>query len=192
MLRKLYHWTLSRAAHKNAHGMLVGVSFTESIFFPIPPDILLIPMVLAHRKKAWIYALTCTLASVFGAVCSYAIGYFFHDLIGKPIIDLYNGGAAFTKFADFYTAWGAWIILGAAVSMLPYKIATIASGVFQLNLPLFIIAGLIGRGARFFLIAGLIYYFGDPIKNIIDKYFNLIMTIFICLLLGGFLIITLI
>lgn len=189
MLRRLYDHTLALAGHRHAGGWLAGVSFIESAVFPIPPDIMLIPMVLAERSKAWRYALICTLASVMGALLGYAIGYALWESVGQPIIAFYNGASAFDKFTGFYDQWGAWIVLAAAISFLPYKVATIASGVAGLALVPFLLASIAGRGIRFFAVAGLIYFFGPQIRQLIDRYFNILSLAFVALLLVGFLLI---
>ena len=186
MLRRLYDWTLALSAHRRAGWALGGVSFIESAFFPIPPDLMLIPMVLANRAKAWQLAFICTLASALGALLGYAIGYVFWETIGQPIIGFYNGDAAFTRFVTFYDAWGIWIVLAAAISFLPFKVATIASGVAGLAIVPFFLTSLIGRGIRFFAVAALIYYFGPQMRRLIDRYFNLLSIIFVGLLLLGF------
>ncbi|MGC6534599.1 MAG: YqaA family protein [Parvibaculales bacterium] len=187
MLRRLYDFTLDLSAHRHAGWGLGVVSFIESSFFPIPPDLMLIPMVLAERSKAWIYASICTLASVAGAVLGYYIGYALWETVGQPVIAFYNGQAAFEKFTGFYDVWGVWIVLAAAISFLPYKVATIASGVAGLALGPFLLASLAGRGIRFFTVAGLIYFFGPQIRTLIDRYFNILSLAFVALLLLGFL-----
>ena len=187
MLRRLYDFTLDLSAHRHAGWGLGVVSFIESSFFPIPPDLMLIPMVLAERSKAWIYAAICTLASVAGAVLGYYIGYALWETVGQPVIAFYNGQAAFEKFTGFYDVWGVWIVLAAAISFLPYKVATIASGVAGLALGPFLLASLAGRGIRFFAVAGLIYFFGPQIRTLIDRYFNILSLVFVALLLLGFL-----
>ncbi len=186
MLRRLYDFTLHLSGHRHAAWGLGAVSFIESSVFPIPPDLMLIPMVMAKRSKAWLYALICTLASVAGAVLGYVIGYALWESLGQPIIAFYNGTEAFDKFTSFYDIWGVWIVLAAAISFLPYKVATIASGVAGLALAPFLIAGLVGRGLRFFAVAALIYYFGPQIRQLIDRYFNILSFAFIALLLLGF------
>lgn len=187
MLRRLYDFTLDLSAHRHAGWGLGVVSFIESSFFPIPPDLMLIPMVLAERSKAWVYAAICTLASVAGAVLGYYIGYALWETVGQPVIAFYNGQAAFEKFTGFYDVWGVWIVLAAAISFLPYKVATIASGVAGLALGPFLLASLAGRGIRFFAVAGLIYFFGPQIRTLIDRYFNILSLAFVALLLLGFL-----
>lgn len=182
MLRALYDKTLQLSAHRHAAWGLAGVSFLESSVFPIPPDVILLPMVLANRAKAWFLASLCTLASVLGALLGYAIGYALWETLGQPIISFYNGQAAFDKFLGFYDLWGVWIVLAAAVSFLPFKIATVASGVAGLALGPFVLASVLGRGVRFFGVAALIYYFGPQMRLLIDKYFNLLSFLFLALL----------
>jgi membrane protein YqaA with SNARE-associated domain len=177
-LRALYDKTLALSRHRRAGWALAFVSFIESSFFPIPPDVMLIPMVLAERLKAWRYALICTLASVFGALLGYAIGYVFWE----TIVAFYNGEAAFERFVVFYDDWGIWIVLAAAISFLPFKVATIASGVSGLALAPFLVTSLIGRAIRFFGIAALVYYFGPDIQKFIDRYFNILSLLFVALL----------
>ena len=146
MLRRLYDWTLALAAHKRAEWALGGISFIESSFFPIPPDLMLIPMVLADRLKAWRLAFICTLASALGALFGYAIGLVFWETVGQPIIAFYNAGGAFDRFVSFYDSWGIWIVLAAAISFLPFKVATIASGVAGLFVAL-LLTGFLLLGA---------------------------------------------
>ncbi len=184
-LRSLYEQTLAWSRHRRAGWALAVVSFIESSFFPIPPDVMLIPMVLAARLKAWRFALICTLASVLGALVGYAIGYIFWETIGQPIVAFYNAEAAFDRFVGFYDDWGIWIVLAAAISFLPFKVATIASGVSGLALAPFLIASLIGRAIRFFAIAALVYYFGRDIRKFIDRYFNMLSLIFVAILVAA-------
>ena len=189
MLRLLYDKTLTLSKHKYADWVLAGVAFTESIFFPIPPDALLIPMVLAQRARAKILATICTLASVAGAALGYIIGYFLWDTIGQSIIAAYGGAAAFARFTSFYNEWGMQIVVAAAISILPFKVATIASGVTGLGFIPFLLACLVGRGVRFYLVAGLIYFFGPQIRRLIERYFGLAMLVLFGLLVLGFMII---
>ena len=191
IFRSLYDWTLNKASHKKASWFLVLVSFAESSFFPIPPDILLIPMILAKRLKAWFYALICTLSSVAGGLVGYAIGIFFYASIGSAIVEIYGLSDSFNLFEDYYKQYGSWIVLGAGFTPFPFKFITIASGVFNLNIFLFVIVAIIARGLRFYLIATLLFIFGNTIKNLIDKYFNLLVSLFFILLIGSILIIKL-
>mgnify|MGYP001173208557 CR=1 FL=1 len=191
IIRKLYNWTLNKAGHKKASWFLIIISFTESSFFPIPPDILLIPMVLAKKLKAWYYAFICTLASVIGGVFGYAIGYFFYSSIGYIIIDSYNLSESFTIFQNYYNQYGFWIVLGAGFTPFPFKFITIASGVFNLNIIFFILMATLGRGLRFYFIAALLFIYGDIVKNLIDKYFNILASLFFILLIGSLIILKL-
>ena len=191
MLRNLYNWTLNKASHKKASWFLVFVSFAESSFFPIPPDILLIPMILAKRLKAWFYALICTFSSVAGGLAGYAIGYFFYASIGSAIVEIYGLSNSFNLFEDYYKQYGIWIVLSAGFTPFPFKFITIASGVFNLNIFLFVIVATIARGLRFYLIAILLFVFGIAIKKLIDKYFNILVSLFFILLIFSILIIKL-
>ncbi len=184
-LKKTYNWTLEKAQHKNAKWYLSLISFAESSFFPIPPDILLIPMALASKARALFYAFMCTLFSVLGGILGYAIGYFFYNSVGIYIVDFYHLENSFNIFENYYKEFGILIVLGAGITPFPYKFITIASGVFGLNIFLFIIVSIIGRGLRFYLIAILLYFFGKKIKLIIDKYFNILTIVFFILLVGS-------
>ena len=184
-LRNIYSWTLKKAEHKNAKWYLSLISFTESSFFPIPPDLLLIPMALANRVKALFYAFICTLSSVIGGVAGYAVGYFFYNSLGIFIVEFYHLENSFIIFENYYKEFGILIVLGAGITPFPYKFITIASGVFGLNIFLFIIVSIISRGSRFYLIAILLYFFGEKIKLFIDKYFNVLTIAFFILLVGS-------
>lgn len=187
MLRRLYDKTLELAAHRHAIWALAGVSFAESSFFPIPPDVMLMPMAVAERRKAWLYAAVCTIASVLGGMAGYLIGYGLFETIGEPILGLYDPErVAWDKFTQLYEEWGFWIVFAAGFSPLPYKVFTIASGVAALNFPIFVIASLLSRGARFFLVSALIYWFGPPIRAFVEKRLGLVTSVFLILLVGGF------
>ncbi|WP_298816700.1 YqaA family protein [uncultured Roseibium sp.] len=189
MLRRLYDWTLSLAAGPRAPAALGSVSFVESSFFPIPPDILLIPMVIARREKAWWYALLCTLTSVAGGILGYLIGMFLFEQVAQPILSFYGKMDKFDQFRLVFNEWGWWFVFIAGLTPFPYKVITIASGVAGLSLPVFILASIVSRGIRFFFVAGLLYVFGPPIKDFIEKRLGLMFTIFVVLLVGGFLLI---
>ena len=185
ILRKLYNWTLNKSGHKNAGWFLSIISFLESSFFPIPPDIILIPMIIAKRTRAWFYAFLCTISSVGGGVMGYAIGYFFYATIGNSILNAYGLSNSFNTFEQYYDQYGIWIVLGAGFTPFPFKLITIASGVFKLNIIQFVIFSIIARGLRFYLLAGLLYVFGNNIKILIDKYFNLVVSLFFILIVGS-------
>ena len=189
MIRPLYDWTMRLATHRHALWALAAVSFIESSVFPIPPDIILIPMVLAAREKAWRFALVCTVASVLGGLAGYGIGYYLFDAIGKPLLDFYGYGEKFARFQGYYNEWGAWIVGGAGVTPFPYKVITIASGVAGLDPVVFTVASLLSRGVRFFLVAGLLWHFGDPIRVFVEAHLGKLATAFFILLLGGFVLI---
>ena len=189
ILRRLYNWTLNKSAHKNAGWFLGIISFVESSFFPIPPDIILIPMVIAKRARAWLYALICTLSSVAGGIVGYLIGYFFYSSIGSIIVDAYGLTNSFNSFEQYYNQYGFWIVLGAGFTPFPFKFITIASGVFNLNIILFVIVAIFARGLRFYLLASLLFIFGNTIKILIDKYFNLLSSLFFILLVGSIILI---
>jgi len=186
MIRRLYDWTMRAAAHKNAVPSLFTVSFVESSFFPIPPDVMLIPMILAERAKAWYFALVATLGSVLGGVFGYLIGYFLFDAIGQPMLELYGYADKFEKFASQYNEYGAWIVFFFGVTPFPYKVITIASGTTGLNIAVFMLASVLSRGLRFFIVAALLYRFGPPIRDFIEKRLGLVFTVFVVLLFGGF------
>lgn len=186
MLRRLYDWVMSLAATRHAERALASVSFIESSIFPIPPDALLIPMVIAKRARWVRIALICTISSVLGAFLGYAIGYFFFELIGQPILELYGKADSFEDLTLRYNEWGGWAVLFAALTPFPYKVLTIFSGVTGLNIVVFTIVSIIGRGARFFLVAWLLHKFGAPIQTFIEKRLGLLFTLFMIILVGGF------
>jgi membrane protein YqaA with SNARE-associated domain len=185
-LRRLYDWTLDLAAKKNAAWALSVVSFIESSVFPIPPDVLLIPMVLSNRAKAWWYAFLCTLASVLGALLGYAIGALLFEAVAQPILSFYGYADKFDEFAERYNEWGVWVVLMAGLTPFPYKVITIASGATGLGLPVFIIASIVARGIRFFAVAGLIYVFGPPVRAFVEKRLGLVFAVSLAVLVGGF------
>ena len=188
----LYNWTISKAQNPKAKWFLAFVSFIESSFFPIPPDVILIPMILSNRNKAWLYSLICTLSSVLGAVLGYLIGFFFFETIGTIIIETYNLISDFNNIKNYYDQYGVWLVLAGGFSPFPYKLITITSGFFNLNLPLFILVSFVARGARFFLIAILLWYYGPKIRLLIEKNLGKFSLLFILLLILGFTLIKLI
>jgi membrane protein YqaA with SNARE-associated domain len=186
VLQRVYDWTLRLAGHRHALLALAAVAFIESSIFPIPPDVLLVPMILANRGQAWLIASVATVASVVGGLAGYAIGYFLFEEIGRPLLDFYGYQGKFDVFRGYYHAWGAWIVAGAGLTPFPYKVITIASGVVSLDLTTFMIASVLSRGARFFLLAALLWYFGPPIRAFIENNLGMVTTAFFTLLLGGF------
>lgn len=182
----MYDITMSLAGKPKAKSFLAGISFVESSVFPIPPDVMLIPMVLANRNEAWKIAAICSLFSVLGGIFGYVIGVYFFELIGETIINFYGYAEKFERFAAGYEEWGGWIVAFFGLTPFPYKVITIASGVVQLNLAVFITASVISRSARFFLVAWLLKVFGEPIREFIEKYLGLLTIIFFVLLFGSF------
>ena len=162
------------------------IAFLESSIFPIPPDVMLVPMVLAERLKAWAFAAIATVSSVIGGIAGYAIGYYLFELVGRPVIDLYGYSDAFSSFASRYNDYGAWIVFFAGVTPFPYKVITIASGATALNFPVFVLASVAARGLRFFLVSALLYWFGPPIRDFIERQLGLVTAVFLILLFGGF------
>lgn len=191
MLRRLYDWTMEKAASRNANGWLAGVSFAESSFFPLPPDLLLIPMVLANRKAAWKLAAICTVASVVGGIAGYMIGFFLYETIGRWVIDFYHLDAQFETLRRTFVEYGAEILIVKGMTPIPYKLLTITAGVAALDIWVFIGASLISRSMRFFLVAALLYWFGEPIRAFIEKRLTLVTSAFAVALIGGFLVIKL-
>ena len=174
------------AASEHAPQALGLISFIESSVFPIPPDIMLIPMVLAKREKAWVYATIATVTSVLGGLLGYAIGYFLYDSVGLPILKFYGREGALDSFIQFVHEWGVPAVILKGMTPIPYKVVTIAAGVAKMNLPAFIGASIIARAMRFYLVAGLLYFFGEPIRTFIEKHLTLVTTVFVAVLIGGF------
>ncbi|MGH6948479.1 MAG: YqaA family protein [Kiloniellales bacterium] len=187
MLRRLYDWTLSLAGKRHALSALAAISFIESSVFPIPPDVLLLPMVLARPERAWLIATVCSVASVAGGLLGYAIGALLFDSVGRFVVDLYGYTDQFETFRQAYEEWGFWIVAGAGFTPFPYKVITIASGVAALNLPVFLLASAVSRSARFFLEAALLWRFGAPIRDFVERHLPVLTWLFFALLLGGFL-----
>ena len=186
MFKRLYHWTLSLAETPKATYALAVVSFAESSFFPIPPDVLLAPMALAKPKTAWFYATVCTVASVLGGVAGYAIGYLLYETVGLFLIQLYGYADKVEALRAFYGEWGWAFILVKGLTPIPYKLVTIVSGLLEYNLALFILLSIITRGARFFLLAAALNAWGDHIRALLDKHFGLFLGIILLFVVGGF------
>jgi membrane protein YqaA with SNARE-associated domain len=184
-LRRLYAWTMRHAQGRHAWLSLGAVSFAESSFFPIPPDVMLIPMALADRKRALLLAAWCTLASVLGGAFGYFIGAFLFDSVGSWLVELYGYQDKMAMFREVYSEWGVWIVLIAGITPIPYKLITIASGIALYDFGLFMLFSVVARGARFFLVAGLLYLFGEPIRVFIEKRLEwLTIGFFVVLVLG--------
>lgn len=188
MLHALYQRTLSLAASKRAVPALAAVAFVESSVFPIPPDVLLIPMMIAEPRRAFRLAALCTIASVLGGFLGYAIGYYAFDAFGEPILRFYGAMAGYEKLKQSFAEYGVWIIILKGMTPIPYKLVTIASGVFKFNLLSFALASVLSRSMRFFVEAALFWWFGPPIRDFIERRLVLVTSTFAVLLVGGFLV----
>lgn len=186
MIKRLYEWTISLAEHPRAMWALAFVAFVESSVFPIPPDILMIPMIIAAPSRAFLIAGVAMVASVLGAMLGYYIGWGLFESIGQPILDFYGKAHAADQFAERFNAYGAWAVLIAGITPFPFKVITIMSGWTGLSLPIFIVSSIIARGLRFFLIAALLWKYGAPIRDFIERRLGLMFILFVILLLGGF------
>ena len=189
MLQRIYDRVMGLAAHRHAIWWLAAISFIESSVFPIPPDVLLIPMVLAARTQAWRIAAVCTVASVLGGLAGYGIGAFLFEAVGRPLLEFYGYTGKFESFRAQYNEWGAWIVAGAGITPFPYKVITIASGATGLDPLTFTIASVLSRGARFFMVAALLWWIGPPVRVFIERHLALLTTAFFALLFGGFIVI---
>jgi membrane protein YqaA with SNARE-associated domain len=189
MIRTLYDWTIRQAHHPRALWLLAFVAFIESSVFPIPPDILMIPMIIAAPRKAFVIAGVATVASVLGGMLGYWIGAAFFDQIGLPVLEFYGKTGSFETFRQTYNEWGAWAVLIAGVTPFPYKVITILSGSTGLDIVVFTLASIVARGLRFFIVAALLWKFGAPIRDLIERRLGLMFTLFVIALLAGFVLI---
>ena len=186
MLRRLYDWVLDLSARPWAPKALFAVSFVESSVFPIPPDVMLVPMCLAKPNRAFWFAGICTVASVLGGLLGYAIGAFLYDTVGQFLIKLYGYGDKLEAFRAAYAQWGAWIILIKGATPIPYKVITIASGFAGYNLLWFTLLSIVTRGVRFYLLAMLIYFWGEQARAFIERRLGLVMFVFVAIFIAGF------
>ncbi len=185
LLRRLYDWCVAAAAKRHALAILTGVAFAESSFFPIPPDVMLLPMSLARPDRAYLFALWCTIASVAGGMVGYGIGALLYDSVGAWLIHLYGYADKVETFRAAYAQWGAWIILLKGLTPIPYKIVTITSGFAGYNFGLFVLFSVITRGARFFVLAFLLHRYGERARHFIEKRLGLWLLLFAIVLVGG-------
>ncbi|MFO7716741.1 YqaA family protein [Desulfosarcina sp.] len=189
MLRRLYDWVLHWAVTPYGTWALFLLAFAESSFFPIPPDVLLIAMCVARPGKSFNYALVCTLGSLFGGCLGYLIGWQFMASVGIRIVEFYGLADKVAFIETLYNTYDAWAVAIAGFTPIPYKVFTIAAGMFKINFTVFVLASMVSRAARFFLVGGLIYRFGPRIQRFIDRYFNLLAVTFTVLLVGSFVLI---
>ncbi len=185
-MKRLYHWTLTLAEKPSAPWALGIIAFMESSFFPVPPDVILIPMSLARPRRAWLYALICTAGSVAGALLGYAIGALLYGTVGQWLIHLYGYGAKIDSLRIFFAHWGWAFILVKGLTPIPFKLVTIFSGLVGYDLPLFVLLCAITRGARFFVLAVLLNLFGDTIKGLLERFFGVFMLSLVLIVLVGF------
>ena len=187
MMRRLYDWMMRMAAHERAPQPLFWVAFIESSIFPIPPDVMLIPMILARRAKAWIFASIATVGSVIGGIAGYAIGYFLFEYLGEPILEVYGYGEQIQGRPPISSRhWGVWILIAKGWTPFPYKVLTIAAGAFKMSFVPFVLASIVARAMRFYLVAALLFWFGEPIRDFIERRLSLVTTAFLVTLVGGF------
>jgi membrane protein YqaA with SNARE-associated domain len=186
MLDRVYAQTLALAASRYATAALALVAFAESSFFPLPPDLLLIPMILARPRRAFLLAGLCTIMSLLGGFLGYAIGYFLFDAIGRPILEFYHAMGRYDALKAAFAQWGVWIIIIKGLTPIPYKLVTIASGVAQFPIVPFALASLVSRSLRFFLLAALLWRFGEPVREFIERRLMLVTSLFAAVLVGGF------
>ena len=187
-VRGLYDWVLSLAGRRYAAAILFLIAFAESSFFPIPPDVLLIALALGAPGRALGFAVICTAGSVAGGALGYALGLYFYELVGRPIIEIYGAQSAYLQVQSLYREWDAVAIFIAGFTPLPYKVFTIAAGAFRIDFPTFLLVSAVSRGARFLLVGALISRFGPGVKQFIDRYFSWLTVVFAVLLIGGFLV----
>lgn len=190
MLKSLYDWTMRLADHPRALWALAIVSFIESSVFPIPPDVLMIPLILAAPHRAWLIATVAMVSSVLGGVLGYAIGAFAFEQIGEPILAALGKADAVAEFNSRFNDFSFWAVLTAGITPFPYKVITIMSGWSGMPLATFIVTSILARGLRFFIVAGLLWKFGEPIRDFIEKRLGLVFTVFVVLLFGGFLLVS--
>jgi len=189
VIQRLYDWTLSKAQSPASEKWLAGIAFAESSFFPLPIDLMLIPMILANRLKAWRLATICLIASVLGGIAGYAIGAFFYEVIGRPIIEFYGYEEQFIAVQESFVEWGILLVLVAGFTPIPFKLITITAGAVSMNPVLFALTSIPARGARFYLVAALLWKFGAPIKDFIEKRLGLVTSAMMILGIAGFVVI---
>lgn len=187
LVRRLYDWTMTQAGGPNATRMLFVVSFAESSFFPIPPDVMLVPMCLARRARAFFLAAWCTLASVTGGIFGYLIGALLFESVGQWLISVYGYGESMDVFRRLYAEWGPWTLLVGGLTPVPYKLITIASGIAGYDFFLFVVLSALTRGTRFGLEAALVYWFGEPVRKFVEKRLEIVVTVAVFLVIAGFL-----
>lgn len=186
MIRRLYEWILALAGKPSAPWALGAVAFAESSFFPVPPDVMMVPMAVSRPDRVWFYALIATLASVAGGVLGYAIGALLFDSVGQWVFRVYGLSEKAATFQESYAAYGHWVILLKGLTPIPFKLVTITSGFAHYDLFWFVVLSLITRGARFFLLAGLLGRYGVQIRGVLDRHLNVVAAIVVAVIILGF------
>lgn len=187
MLKPLYNRILQLSARKDAVWWMAGISFAESSFFPLPPDVMLVPMCLSEPKKLWRYTNICALASLIGGLFGYAVGFYLFESVGRLIIDFYNAQDSFQRFQDMFAEFGPWFLILKGVTPIPYKLLTITAGFAHLDLTVFILCSIVARFSRFYMIAILLHFYGPQVRDIIEKRLMLVTTILLVIVIGGLL-----
>ncbi len=187
MLKPLYNRILKLSARKDAVWWMSAVSFAESSFFPLPPDIMLVPMCLAEPKKLWRYTNICALASLIGGLFGYAVGFYLFESVGRLIIDVYNAQESFQRFQDMFAEFGPWFLILKGITPIPYKLLTITAGFAHLDLTVFILCSIVARFSRFYMIAILLHFYGPQVRDIIEKRLMLVTTVLLVIIIGGLL-----
>lgn len=188
MLKAIYDWAMKMARHRNAYWAVGTISFLDSSVLPVPPDIIMVPMMVARRESIWRIAAVCTVTSILGAYLGYAIGHYLFEMVGRPVLEFYGHMDDFAQFQAAYNEWGVWIVIGGGLTPLPFKIVTISSGATHLDLMSFTVGCLISRALRFYLEGALLWYCGPWAKEFIEKRLTLVTTLTFLLLVGGFVI----
>ncbi|SEF91102.1 membrane protein YqaA, SNARE-associated domain [Thalassococcus halodurans] len=188
MLRRLYNRMLAAAEHPSALWILAIVSFAESSVFPIPPDVMMIPMILAAPHRAWLIAGVCTAASVAGALLGYGIGHFFFEQVGQPVLEAMGKAEKMDAFNTTFSEWGVWAVLIAGMTPFPFKVITIMSGWASFPLIPFLLSSIVARSLRFFIVAALLKAYGPPIREFVEKRLGLVFAAFLIVLIGGFMV----
>ncbi|MGE5146390.1 MAG: YqaA family protein [Candidatus Eiseniibacteriota bacterium] len=187
MFGGLYRWTMGLAGHRHAVRSLLALCVAEASLFPVPADVLLIPIVLAQRERAWRIAILCTLASVAGGLIGYGIGYFLFEAVGRPLLEFYGYAERFADYQARYNDWGFWIVVAGGLTPIPYKVVTIASGVAGQPLVTFVLASLLSRALRYSIVTGLLWWFGPPIRAFVERRSGVATLLFLAVFIGGFL-----
>lgn len=188
IVRRLYDWVIKWADTPHGAVALFVLAFAESSFFPVPPDVLLIALAIGAPSRAFRFALICTVGSVIGGIAGYYIGMLFFDTVGERILDFYGIWDKFELVQEMYRRYDVWFVGAAGLTPIPYKVFTIAAGLFGMSIPKFVMVSIMSRGARFFVVSALIWKFGEKIKSFIEKYFNILSIVFIILLILGFIV----